>query len=102
MNKMWLSILQWLISNGRGRPVIRKLKCSAMSVIVRRCVVFGERESECGRVTVRRGLMEHIPRFKPCARNVYVPPYLILITILQGIHRSVSSSFQWNQDRSDL
>lgn len=95
MYKTWLSVLQWLISNGRGRPVIRKLKCSAMSVIVERCVVFGERESECGRrVTVRRGLMEHIPCFKPSARSVYVPPYLILITILQGIHRSVSPSFQ--------
>lgn len=94
MYKMWLSILQWLISNERGRLVIRKLKCSAMSVIVERGVVFGERESKSGRVTVRRGLMEHILCFKCSARNVYVPPYLILTTILQGIHRSVSPSFQ--------
>lgn len=30
-------ILKWLIAHGRGRPVISKLKCSLMSVVIEIC-----------------------------------------------------------------
>lgn len=68
-----------LISNGRDRPVTRKLKCSDMSVITEMCAEsYGERASECGRETEEEGsIFEYLSCSEPCARDLYESSYSI-------------------------
>lgn len=72
-------ILKWPISNGTERPEPRKLGCSVICVLQQRCCpkAYGEREGECGKVTVEEGsISEHLPCSKPCARDLCASSYL--------------------------